>query len=137
MCKNMWSDLNTSGCRGSSGTTSHESGGHSRGRKCRATWHGYSCDMFSLFPPLLAPASSLPAPRPAGCPSICSQCPALFPRSQSHFLMVFASPCCLPHGPATLQLQVLLPVSSPAPISVVPVSGGSVQHRDTHSGPQR
>ena len=93
--------------------TSHESGRHSTGQKCHATWHGYAMTCSPLSQPLLVPASSLPVPRLAGHPTTRSQCPTSFPRSQSHFLMVFASPCCLPHDPATLQLQVLLPVSSP------------------------
>lgn len=105
----MWANLNTSGCRG---MMSHEAGRHSRGQKCHATWHVYSQDIFLLFQSLLIPDTSRPAPPLAGHPSTCSQCPALFSRSQSHFLMAFASPCFFPHDPVTLQLQALLPVSS-------------------------
>lgn len=88
---------------------SHECGRHLRGQKCHGTWHMYGQNTLSLFQPLLAPASLL-APHLAAHPSICSQHPTSFPRSQSHFLMVSASPWCLPHEPATAQLQVFLPV---------------------------
>lgn len=78
------------------------------------------------------PSCSLPTSHLAGHPSICSQCPS-FPRSQSHFLMVFASPAALPTHP---------PFSSrsfsqfPCPNTVVSISCGLVQHMETHLGPQ-